>query len=496
MKRKFYVLTVMAALLVFGGGALAAKPPGAGNGGGGGEVPDYGDLIILHRDVYGVPYLTADLCHQPIAFLSDTCQESCIVAGEPAIAGGVVYVDPNTCAVVVGCESCTQEVDFGRINEARSPDEVFEAQLEEAAITLATADCISLDPAGRLVASTVLDGDIPEIVSATLDSPLQNLALYKQFMLVGYLGAESAQIELPAAKVLDTAARGLGAASDKTGKVGVDLLAYLNNIMGLTELGVTTVLGEPLCQSNKEEVMGLIQLVQKCYLNYGSYTYDRAQNFGALPDPAYIPEALPMDGWFEYLAVLDSTPTFGIVQGPTLAAVPELMAEPGLTASNIGGFAQAVDDTRAVIDFMHIWPVPDEFATELVCEASGEAAYDVSISDMSGLQVPARMVAGTEGRDFTVTVSNAGPEAASGTVTVTAVDENQGPIPTFPRVYDFADLAAGTARSWTELFSIDLGYATTVTWTATVEAEFDVNPLNNSVTEITQVKLTSGGGGH
>jgi hypothetical protein len=90
---------------------------------------------------------------------------------------------------------------------------VFEAQLEDVVVKLATADCISLDPSGRLVASTLTDDGV---VTSTIDSPLQNLAIYRQLMLEGYLGAESAPLELPAG-LLDTMARGLGVASDKTG---------------------------------------------------------------------------------------------------------------------------------------------------------------------------------------------------------------------------------------------------------------------------------------
>ena len=60
------------------------------------------------------------------------------------------------------------------------------------------------------------------------------------------------------------------------------------------------------------------------------------------------------------------------------------------TDGNIGGFAQASDDTRAVINFMHAWPVPVDFVTPVPCEPSGDITYDVSISDVSGLQVPTK----------------------------------------------------------------------------------------------------------
>ena len=102
----------------------------------------------------------------------------------------------------------------------------------------------------------------------------------------------------------------------------------------------------------------------------------------------------------------------------------------GFTDGNIGGFAQAADDTRAVIDFMHTNPVSVDFVSPVACYVcpppSGQdppiGAYDVSISEESGLQVPKQMVDGSEGREFVVTVANASGSAdpATGTVTVTA----------------------------------------------------------------------------
>ena len=114
-------------------------------------------------------------------------------------------------------------------------------------------------------------------------------------------------IVLPDANVLNTAARGLGAAADKTGKVTVDQVVYLNQIMGLTDESVQTYLPK-ICMNVREEVQGTVQPVRKCFLNYGDehpgtgyenipgngpyadYQYDRAANFGALPAPAYIEE--------------------------------------------------------------------------------------------------------------------------------------------------------------------------------------------------------------
>lgn len=491
------------------GGTPGPNPnPGGGGGGGTMEPPDYGDLFVLLRDGDGIPILTPDLCEQPLAApgvilpaVGDIAE--CVPSSEAESC--VIPVDPLTCGVVLGYETYTQEVEFGRTNVARSPTTVLEQQLEDAVIKLSIADCITRDSAGRLAASTVGADEL--VTTATIDSPLQSLAIYKELMLKGYLGAEGAPLALPG-NALDLAAVGVGAAADKGGKVSVDTVVYLNQFLGLTDPTVPTFIPKK-CIQVKDEVMGVIQMVEKCFLNYGAsdgganYQYSRGANFGALPSPAYIPAAAPEEGWSEYLVVDETTVTdpldrytlrFMVGEGPTLDAVPELMGNKTLTASSIVGFAQAADDTRATIDYLHSWPLPELYATPLTCAASGETHYDLSLSEESGLQVPVRMVAGTEGREYTLSVANAGPDAATGSVELTAVDANGVSLPGFPRTFGFT-LAAGTSTSWTELFTI--GYATTITWTATLTAPFDVNPANNSVTETTLVigKGGTGSGG-
>ena len=473
--------------------------------GGGNEPPDFGDLIKLYRDDFGVPILTADGCWQPLP--SDACPTECTTLavdelGDPVADVSVVSVTPATCAVVaVGdpniCQLCTQEVDFGRINEARSPDAVFDSQLEDVLVKLATSDCNTLDPAGRMVATTV-GSDLSVLVS-TIDSPLQNLAIYRQLIQTGSIGTALPQ----GASILDTAARGLGAASDKAGEVDVDLVAYLNQIMGLDDLATPTILDPKICILRKQEVAGVVQFVQECFLDYTvsppdtlvPYDYERDDNFGALPTPPYIPENDPADGTMEYLSLVPDSdpPLFEIVYDLTTDAVFQAVT---FESGNIGGFAQASDDARAVIEFMHENQVPVDFESPVVCEASPEISYDVSISPISGLQVPKNIVDGSEGREFTVTVVNGGPDIATGTVTVTANPEQGNPIDGSPWTFEFTlDPAVNPSGSFTEFFSIDIGQATVINWTATATAEFDVNPTNNTVTEVSNVRVNSGGGG-
>jgi len=145
---------------------------------------------------------------------------------------------------------------------------------------------------------------------------------------------------------------------------------------------------------------------------------------------------------------------------------------------------------------MHENQVPVDFETPVPCEAVPGENYDVAISEESGLQVPVTYINGTE-REFIVTVQNlsVSPAAATGTVTVTAETLTGAPIPDSPWVFNFTELAPGFSQAFVEPLQFDLGNSTTVSWTATVDAPLDVNPLNNTVTATTNVRNTGGGGG-
>jgi hypothetical protein len=136
-------------------------------------------------------------------------------------------------------------------------------------------------------------------------------------------------------------------------------------------------------------------------------------------------------------------------------------------------------------------PLGYEAAVPLCAVPDTDLNYDVSISEESGLQVPTRMVAGAEeGREIIVTVANAGPDVATGRVTVIGIDANH--VVVFEKSGDF-QINGGASYSWTWLFSYP--YATTVSWTATAYAEYDLNTGNNTVTATTKVMTTGGGGG-
>jgi hypothetical protein len=112
--------------------------------------------------------------------------------------------------------------------------------------------------------------------------------------------------------------------------------------------------------------------------------------------------------------------------------------------------------------------------------------YDVSINADTGLAVPVNMVANEDGREGIVTVVNSGPDVASGTVTVVgtgAANVNEE--------FSFTNLAAGATQGWP--FPIVATSAGTITWTATVTAQYDKYSGNNTVTATTTVKAVGGG---
>jgi hypothetical protein len=504
MRNRTIIFSAAAALvgmLIFSGNTLAVRPPDKGPGEDPPtEVPDYGDLFIVYRDAGGVPILKefdeGVSCLQPVA---EAPWDDCETVPEGEHEGKcLVPVDPETCGVIAEYAIYTQEVDFGRINEARSSDEVFASQLEEVIINLSTSGCLDLDAAGRPVYSSLTDLGV---VSGTVDSPLQSLAIYRELMKEGTLGGSVPLTWDP----MDMAARALGAASDKAGKVTVDLIAYLNETMGLTQED-GSFLGRN-CIMVTQEVMGVVRPVQQCFLDYSAFSYHRPTTFGALPDRPYIPGDEPQAGWFEYLYEEPlGSKVFYIGEGPITTRV--FGDAEGFTNGDIGGFAQEADDARAVIQYMHNWPVPGEYETARVCDEAADTFYDVSISDVSGLQVPVRMVADTEGREGTVTVSNAGPadadvslmvigeyEGADGAETVAMLRVVDGVVTEDP-IFEEAEvilLRAGRSASFVFFFSMD--EATTIEWTATAEAEFDVNLDNNTVEAETVVRATKGGGG-
>ena len=273
-----------------GGGG---KPAGAGS-----KKGDlFGDMVILLRDANGVPILTTDGLVQVIAYIYDAT--GALVPLKDASGNLVVipYVgDELATTVTIGTttyEVYGAEVELGRLSVSRSPSKVLDHALTEALDKLKSGT-VTLDSSGRLV----VDG-------VTIDSPLENLALYDVYMTTGTIPG----VTLPATF---NPASLLAAAADKTGAITVDTVVYTNSILGINS-GTT-------------------------YYDFSTVNYDRYTTWKdatatvlVLKDGVYVPTVVNL-----YEAVFSSTNWVD----PTA----------------VGGaddFAAAANDYLQVIEFIH-----------------------------------------------------------------------------------------------------------------------------------------------
>ncbi len=121
------------------------------------------------------------------------------------------------------------EVELGRLNVARAPGHVL-ARAEQEALSTHTPNMAALYNLSAEQAAALLQAQFADV--ERYDSPLQNLALYKDIMT---FGATQLPGVTPASQ-LDLAAIFLGAASDKTLPISEDTVTAVNRILGLVEL--------------------------------------------------------------------------------------------------------------------------------------------------------------------------------------------------------------------------------------------------------------------
>jgi hypothetical protein len=273
-----------------GGGG---KPAGAGS-----KKGDlFGDMVVLLRDANGAPILTSGGLVQVIAYVYDS--NGALVPLKDASGNPVVipYVGDELATTVtlggVTYDVYGAEVELSRLSVGRAPSNVTDHALAEALDKLASGT-VTLDATGRLVVNGV-----------TIDSPLENLALYDAYMT----GALPSTLTLPAGF---NPASLLAAAADKYGTVTVDTVIYMNSILGIN--------------------------TASSYYDFSTYSYDRYTTWKdktatvlVLKDGVYVPTLVNL-----YDAVFSSANW----TDPTA----------------VGGaddFATATNDFVQVIEFIH-----------------------------------------------------------------------------------------------------------------------------------------------
>ncbi len=258
----------------------------------------YGDMYALLRDENGVPILNADGFVQPVD--KDGNPIALDEEGKP--------VD----------EDATVEVELERLNVGRAPNTVLSKRLEEAVKVIDTATAVDLDASGRIVLT--IDGE-----QKTIDSPLENLGIYVALMNEGTLGLSLDNSVLGDLAFLNdgtltgqdisAATSFLAAASGKYSPVTVDSVAYMNNILGID---------------------GTIEQNDLEYVDFSNFSYDRSDMYAGVTTEVLV----------------ETSP--GVYETQTVDLYNVVFEGQDFSSnSGIDGFAQATDDARAVIAYVH-----------------------------------------------------------------------------------------------------------------------------------------------
>ena len=237
---------------------------------------DYGDLyVVLRNPVTGEPILDGDEL------------QICL---DPACTDLASTVDGEVPAGVTPLE-----VDFGRLNIGRSPTSVIQHAEDEVLSKITSATTLAVDEAGRIV----VDG-------ATIDSPLENLAIY-----IAIINKDATVLEALEDLNIDPmqlAAAALGGAGDKTGDITVDMLFYSNVIYNLVPAG-------------------------EDYVDYSSFSYDRTL-YDRTVDYFYMDGDEVKSATVDLMAYLEETPIPDGTSGITL-------------------FSIAADDALEIVELIH-----------------------------------------------------------------------------------------------------------------------------------------------
>ena len=288
-----------------------AGQAGGKDGAGGGQPPTsgskkgdlFGDLWVILRDDNGVPLLTDEGWIQPL----DS-------------EGNLIALDEEGHPLD---ESLTMEVELGRLNVGRAPTSVLDKRADEVITLLNDATDLKVDAAGRLVLT--VDG-----VDKTIDSPLENLAIYVALMTDGSIPGVT---DLPGtaydflvdgvltAEDLAASVSFLAAATDKTGVFTTDEIAYIDAFLSINTVS----------EGN----------VTYSVIDYSSFTYDRSDTYGDVTVEVLIEQP---DGSFMPTVVNVYDAVFG--------------SEQQLASGDLSAYTLAADDARMVIEYIHELAVP------------------------------------------------------------------------------------------------------------------------------------------
>jgi hypothetical protein len=200
-KRKVYkgvILPAIAALAL--PLAVSAQEHGGGGGGGEGCGDVLGDLIhILRDDVTGQPILAQRWIELP-AELKGYGWGYCPIAVYHDEDGEQQELDfiPYTCDIEPDSLELVEEVNyFGRLNGGRTKERNHRMHFNEVISNIKQADLVRLEETGRLELGFGCSGigKTPCAEFATIDSPMESMALYVRVMKYGHIATDPYEID-------------------------------------------------------------------------------------------------------------------------------------------------------------------------------------------------------------------------------------------------------------------------------------------------------------
>lgn len=299
---------------------------------------DYGDLFALLRDDIGRPVMTPIEIEDEVNYFVQPVDA----------AGNTLELDSE--GELVHPEAAI-EVDFGRLNIVRSPVSVLEQAFNEVMKVMAEGDNFILDYCNRL---TIWNGGV---IIKTIDSPRENMALYKEIMNEGFSNRLAILNDYDIDPLL-MAAGCFAAGSDKTGTVDIDEVVYINGFMDCLGLYPIENEFEFDWSTNQDDVDP--PYAYKRYFNYGNldgentpFAYNRTEVYEGkmiqflLWDNVYYPIDEEGNSNGPIFSVLD------IMEGLADGQNRFTYQWNNQNELKVKGFAIAVDDAVQVLEFVH-----------------------------------------------------------------------------------------------------------------------------------------------
>jgi len=448
--KKLAACSVLILAVLVAAPVMAQHTGGGGDDGGGGAGCGdvFGDLIHILRDTTGQPILAQRFIEMPKE-LPGYGWGYCPIAVDEF--GNELAFAPLSCDVAAADLERTVEVDyFGRLSGGRTKERNSRMHFNEVIsnIKMAETQSVGLEETGRLRLGykCTSPGSAECSEWAVIDSPMENLALYTRLMKYGHFQTDPLEVDawahgdpalgtqyhpaldpavdwpkfhlsvrhlLPetattyASEELQpedfvTAGAALGGAANKTGKITVDLVQYMNRILKITrntEASLSTATTLPArvrdCwSSDSDPVLAVDPLTGEVIPQDPPYdavcTTDAAVS--SLPNYAAFPDAQEL--FVDFAAASYIRPDNRVtVIGPVPDTVPQAWLEVsnvaviswlalsnGLTVapSGLGAFIAASSDALRAVEFVHNYAIPEDLGVDFVPDF-----YKVTVKDKS-----------------------------------------------------------------------------------------------------------------